>query len=348
MSATLAPWPVCPPPHDGESSHSWFERVAACYGLSAHRMLSSVARGLPKPQRWSDTFKVGIALAGNRKVARRLIALSGLSPSTLSSLRPARTGWELPRQEFRAYCPLCCLEDLHLGETPYGRLVWQQAWYTVCRVHRMPLLLRRTTSGTSWTRLQLQQDASLAAALGYQHATSPQRERFYIQYALLEIQEAIENALAGVRPRRRQWGVVSARYFLHILEDVTTWSLTHFETVRSWSLAEDLTSIEIANGLKLIGRHRRMTPDDYADDRATRSLVDIEDPAVRGSALWFAHSVMASFHQDASDRQTAYRRTSRQAIKYAASSPAAAVWLASRMSTWPERYRRKCWLNLQS
>jgi Bacterial TniB protein len=109
-----------------------------------------------------------------------------------------------------------------------------------------------------------------------------------------------------------------------------------------------VTSIEIANGLKLIGRHRRMTPDDYAGDRATRSLVDIEDPAVRGSALWFAHSVMASFHQDASDRQTAYRRTSRQAIKYAASPSAAAVWLASRMSTWPERYRRKCWLNLQS
>jgi hypothetical protein len=187
----------CPPPHDGESLHSWFERVAAFYGLSAHRMLSSVARGLPKPQRWSDTFKVGIALAANRKVSRRLIALSGLSPSTLTSLRPAPTGWELPRQEFRAYCPRCCLEDLNRGETPYGRLVWQQAWCTVCRVHRIPLLLRRTTSGTSWTRHQLQQDASLAAASGYQHAKHPQRERFYIQHALLELQGAIENALAA-------------------------------------------------------------------------------------------------------------------------------------------------------
>jgi hypothetical protein len=162
-------------------------------------MSSSVARGLPKPRRWSDSFKVGIVLTGNRKVARRLIALSGLSASTLTSLRPARTRWELPRQEFRAYCPRCCLEDFHRGETPYGRLVWQQAWYTVCRDHRIPLLLRRTTSGASWTRHQLQQDASLAAALGYQHAKHPQRERFYIQYALLELQEAIENALAGGR-----------------------------------------------------------------------------------------------------------------------------------------------------
>jgi hypothetical protein len=100
-------------------------------------MWSSVARGLPKTQRWSDTVKVGIALAANPKVSRRLIALTGLSPSMLSSLRPARTGWELQRQEFRA--------------------------------------VRRTISGASWTKHQLQQDASLAAPSGYQHAKHPQR-----------------------------------------------------------------------------------------------------------------------------------------------------------------------------
>jgi hypothetical protein len=41
------------------------------------------------------------------------------------------------------------------------------------------------------------------------------------RHALLELQEAVHNALAGVRPRRRQWGVVSAENFLRILEDVT-------------------------------------------------------------------------------------------------------------------------------
>ena len=310
-------------------------------------MLSSVARGLLKPRRWPDAYKVGITLAGNRKVARRLIALSGLSASKFSTLQPAPTGWELPRLEFRTYCPRCCLEDLHRGETPYGRLVWQQAWYTVCRVHRTPLLLRGSGTVASWKIHQLQQDSSLAAALGYQHAKRVQRERFYIQYALLEIQEAIKNALAGVRPRRRQWGVLSAESFLRVIEDLTTWSLTHFETVRSWSLAEDLTAIEIADGFKLIGRHRRMMPADYAGDRTARRLVDVDDPAVRGSALWFAHSVMASFHQDVSDRQTAYRRSSRQELKYAASSPAARAWLAERMSIWLERYRSKCWTNPQ-
>jgi hypothetical protein len=192
---------------------------------------------------------------------------------------------------------------------------------------------------------------SLAAALGYQNIKHPPRDpytRFYIQYALLELQEAIENALSGVRPRRRQWGVLSAESFLRVLHDVTTWSLTHFETVRSWSMAEELTAIEISGGLKLLGRHRRMTPADYAGDRTTRSLVDVDDPALRGSALWFAHSVMASFHQDASDRQTAYRRTAGQEIKFAAIPPAGGAWLASRVRTWPERYRSICWLNPQS
>jgi hypothetical protein len=38
-----------------------------------------------------------------------------------------------------------------------------------------------------------------------------------------------------------------------------------------------------------------MTPADYVGDRTARSPMDIEDPAVPGTALWFAHSVIASF-----------------------------------------------------
>jgi hypothetical protein len=344
MTTAVVPWPVCPSPHEDESLHSWFERVSAFYSLPAHRMLSSVSRGLPMRRPWSDCFKVGMTLAGSPEVAQRLIALSGLCSSKFYSLQPAHTGWELGRHEFRTYCARCCRDDLRRGETPYGRLAWQQSWYTVCPVHQLPLLLRGPTPA-AWTIQKLEQDATRASALGFQHAKQPQRERYYIQYALLEFQDTIEKALTGVRPPRRQWGVVSAKHFLRVLSDVTTWSLTHFETVKSWSLAEDLTSIETANGLRLIGRHRRMVLADYPSGRTSRSLVDIEDPAVRGSALWFAHSVMASFHQDASDRRTAYNRKMRQAIRYSSSPPPARDWLAARMSTWPERYRNKCWLN---
>jgi hypothetical protein len=78
--------------------------------------------------------------------------------------------------------------------------------------------------------------------------------------------------------------------------------------------------------------------------RLERAASNAKEGASHRSALWFAHSVMASYLQDASDPQTAYRRTSRQEIKYTASPPAAAARasLASRMRTWPERYRSKC------
>jgi putative transposase len=144
----------------------------------------------------------------------------------------------------------------------------------------------------------------------------------------------------------------------------------HFERIRYWSdvlpvIAQPREPLIVRydprdiSRLYVIGKDHHYHTTTYANitrppisleevragDRTSRSLVDVEDPAVRGSALWFAHSVMASFHQDASDRQTAYRRTSRHELKYAASPPASRAWLASRMSTWPERYRSKCWLN---
>jgi hypothetical protein len=65
-------------------------------------------------------------------------------------------------------------------------------------------------------------------------------------------------AVAGIRPRRRQWGALSCQSFLQVLSDVTSWALTHFEPVRAWSAAEDLTPIERSEGLKLVGRQQRL------------------------------------------------------------------------------------------
>jgi hypothetical protein len=74
----------------------------------------------------------------------------------------------------------------------------------------------------------------------------------YMIYALIEIPQAAV-AVAGIRPRRQQWGTVSCQSFLRILDDVTSWALTHFEPVpAAWSAAE-------ADGLKLVGRHQRLT-----------------------------------------------------------------------------------------
>jgi hypothetical protein len=46
---------------------------------------------------------------------------------------------------------------------------------------------------------------------------------------------------------------------LRIVTDLTTWSLTHFEPGRAWSLAEDLSAAEEQEGYGLIGRRRRMS-----------------------------------------------------------------------------------------
>jgi hypothetical protein len=50
--------------------------------------------------------------------------------------------------------------------------------------------------------------------------------------------------------------------------------------IRSWSLAEDLTPVEIADGHKLLGRSRRMTPATYV-----WSLVSLLEVAEKTCAI---------------------------------------------------------------
>jgi hypothetical protein len=84
--------------------------------------------------------------------------------------------------------------------------------------------------------------------------------------------------------RRMVMGKLAAKEFLSVLTDVTTWSLTHFEPVRSWSVAEDLTPTEEQEGYGLIGRVRRMSASEYGGSRITRTLRDVSNPKVRAAA----------------------------------------------------------------
>jgi hypothetical protein len=79
-----------------------------------------------------------------------------------------------------------------------------------------------------------------------------------------------------------------------VLRDVTTWSLTHFEAVRSWSLAEELTSIEISETHQLISRHRRMTAADYPGDRPVLATPTAIEPA--GDTLWYGERAADRAH----------------------------------------------------
>jgi hypothetical protein len=132
-----------------------------------------------------------------------------------------------------------------------------------------------------------------------------------------------------------------------ILRDLTTWALSHFEPVRSWSVAEDLTPTEEQEGYGLIGRGQRMSASDYRDDRLTRSLRDVDNPKVRGAALWTAHALMATCHIAASDRPSGKTTQDRQDAFLSRSAPAVRHWLVQRQALWPSGYRRARWIDVQ-
>jgi NAD(P)-dependent dehydrogenase (short-subunit alcohol dehydrogenase family) len=154
-------------------------------------------------------------------------------------------------------------------------------------------------------------------------------------------------AITGIAPNSFQWGTLTAAAFLMILEDVTTWALTHFEPVRSWSVAEDFTPTEEQEGYGLIGRGQRMSASDYRANQLTRSLRDIANPKVRGAALWIAHALLTTCHTAASDRSSGTNTQDRQRVLLSGSAPASRQWLAQRQANWPPEYRRSRWLEVQ-
>ena len=164
---------------------------------------------------------------------------------------------------------------------------------------------------------------------------------------LVEIEQTTAAAIAGVVPNPFLWGKLTAASFLTILEDVTTWALTHFEPVRCWSVAEDFTPTEEQEGYGLIGRGQRMSASDYRPEQLTRSLFKVTNPKIRGAALWTAHALLATCHTAASDRSSGATPQCRQAALLAGSAPASRQWLAQRQANWPTEYRRSHWIDVQ-
>jgi hypothetical protein len=143
-------------------------------------------------------------------------------------------------------------------------------------------------------------------------------------------------------------GKLSAAQFLMVLGDLTTWSLTHFEPVRCWSAAEELTPTEVQEGQGLIGRTGRMFGSDYGENQCTRSLCDVAIPKVRGAALWTAHALMATCHTDASDRTSGTTPQERQHARLSHAAPASRRWLAQRQSHWPREYCGTHWVDVEA
>ncbi len=152
------------------------------------------------------------------------------------------------------------------------------------------------------------------------------------------IERAVGAAISGVAPNPLLWGRLSAEEFLLVLRDVTTWSLTHFEPVRAWCAAEDLTIVEEQEGYGMVGRIRRLTQSDYPEKRAVRALQDVVNPKVRDAALWVARALMSVIHPDASDPPTGVSPQERQATRLRRCVPEGRRWLADRQRHWPRTY----------
>jgi hypothetical protein len=286
-------------------------------------------------------------------VREQLTMLAQLPDSARDGLWPELTGWELTDGAFRVYCPHCCLQDLQSGRTPYGRRCWQQSWCTVCQRHGVALVLRRparqvTECADGWSIQGLKSETIYLAPDRYRQLKvkrEPELRRFILG-SLLEIERAVSRALLGVHPNSLLWGPLTAKEFLGVLSDLTTWALTHFEPVRTWSIAEDLSPAEEQEGYGLIGRGRRLTAADYPAGDCERRLQELGHPKIRASALWVAHSLMSASHSGASDRTGRDSPQERQALRVLPSS-AARSWLATRQQGWPDPYRRRWWIDLK-
>jgi hypothetical protein len=348
--STLQPWPVCPRPQPDESLPSWFERIGAEYQMMPNALLSSfdlsdgpVAPMAPRLAR--DTAE---RLQAPR-IRSKIAALSRLPDTVCNTLWPSTTGWELIDGAFRSYCPHCCLGDLREQRTPYGRRGWLQSWCTLCQFHGTALVLRNPhhrRASMEWSAQTLCAETHYLAPDRYRTLKVARESnlRSLILGSLVDIERAISNALAGLSPNPLSWGLLTLTEFLRIVTDLTTWSLTHFEPVRAWSLAEDLSPAEEQEGYGLIGRRRRMSTADYPPRRSLRTLREINEPKIRGSALWVAHAVMSASHVGASDRDATSSLQERQASYLRRAAPAARAWLANQQRQWPAEYRRRWWI----
>ncbi len=303
-------WPLCPRPQTDESLPSWFERVGYEYAMSPALLLGAVEQATGSKTKFGQSLPASRLY--ERSVADGLTVLANLSDAERDALWSSPSEWELNDRSFCTYCAHCCIADLANGRSPYGRRMWQQAWCTVCKVHGTALTVRSLAhlpnNQSCWSHAALKSQRELLAPNRYRDlkVRSQPAVRSNILGCLMEIEKSAAAAIGGIAPNPLLWGTLTAASFLMVLDDVTTWALTHFEPVRSWSVAEDFTPTEEQEGYGLIGRGQRMSASDYPPNRLTRSLRTITNPKVRGAALWIAHALLATCHTAASDRSRCY------------------------------------------
>jgi hypothetical protein len=325
MNAASSVWPLCPRPQADESLPSWFERVGYEYAMSPALLLGAVE------QTTRTKRKVDQLLPASRlyesSVANRLTCWRSCRMLNASLSGHLHHEWELHDLSFCTYCPYCCTADLAEGRSPYGRRVWQQAWCTVCKVHGSALTVRNLahvpSNRSCWSHAALKVHREFLAANRYRDlkVRSQPAVRSNLLGCLVEIEKTAAAAIAGTAPNPLLWGALTAASFLTILDDVTTWALTHFESVRSGLSPRISRRPRSRKAMDSSGEVSGCRRPIIVRGKLTRSLRDIANPKVRGAALWTAHALLATCHTAASDRASGVTPQERQGSTVCSSRP---------------------------
>jgi hypothetical protein len=133
--------------------------------------------------------------------------------------------------------------------------------------------------------------------------------------------------------------------FLGVVQDVTTWALSNFESFHARPEAENLPNgVRIALGFYFTMMPRRLLP--FASGHSVRTLRKTAEPGLRAAALWLAEALLAK--QEAYTAVITVDPPARQWRLLKRKTPTGLYWLQQQMTTWPRKYIDHQWMDLGS
>ncbi len=337
------PLPLCPRPFPGEAVESWIWRIGREFGYTPARFLRAI--GCPSTDRKDPAQRL------TRADIPYLATLARLSAHDLAEMAIIPPEWRLRAILDVPYCGQCWIESQSLHGFAYVQGAWMHAGRISCPYHGNWLFSARDKLGRAHCdaahRAQYGVSTkTLQDMLDNQAELEGSSPRPWIPDAgerLKAFEAAMVAATAGFSPPEELWGPLSARDFLNVVHDVTTWSLTNFENFRALCPAsvyyQDWAPFLPPIFLWVSSLLRAWTP--AQPERPMRLCVN---PDERRNALWITLALLVADHPAMPRAGGPLDRRTRQCQIFKGQNPAGVSWLVSRMQHWPEVYREACWV----
>ena len=340
------PLPLCPRPFPGEAVESWIWRIGREFGYTPARFLRAI--GCPSSDRRDPAQRL------TQADVPYLATLARLLPHDLAEMVFISPDWRLRTLFDVPFCGQCWIESQRLHRFAYIRGAWIHAARISCPHHGNWLFSASDKLGRAHcdiahraqygvpidaVRDLLDEQAEMASRSGHRWI-SDAGER------LKAFEAAVMAAVAGDPPPEEQWGQIGAADFLNIVRDVTTWSLSNFEsfkapcpaTVYYHDWAPFLPPIFLFAATDL----RAWTP--QHPNRTMRLCVN---PDERRNAFWITMALLGAEHPVMPGMGPPINRLRRQRQIFKGQNPEGLSWLVAKMQRWPEAYKETCWVRLE-